>query len=82
MNASTRSKRVRQRPKTERIFRHQNQSMLWPQDGAYRPVFRNRQVRLAVQERGDVTAYGGLSLAHDLATRLGLDKAINGHLTC
>jgi hypothetical protein len=80
VNASTRSKRIRQRPKTDRIVRHQDQPMLWPNDGAYRPVFRNRQVRLAVQERGNVTAYGGLSLAHDLAMRLALDKTINDHL--
>jgi hypothetical protein len=40
-------------------------------------VFRNRQVRLRVQERGQITPYGGLSLAHDLAMRLELDRDIN-----
>jgi hypothetical protein len=49
--------------------------MLWPEDG--RPVFRNRQVRLQVQQRGEITPYGGLSLAHDLAMRLGIDRDIN-----
>jgi hypothetical protein len=49
--------------------------MLWPEDE--RPVFRNRQVRLHVQQRGEITPYGGLSLAHDLAMRLGIDRDIN-----
>ena len=54
--------------------------MLWPAGGAERPVFRNRGVRLEVEQRGNVTPYGGLSLAHDLAMRLGLAEAINGAL--
>ena len=52
--------------------------MLWPAGGRYRPVFRNRRVQVAGEQRGNVTPYGGLSLAHDLAMRLGLDEAING----
>jgi hypothetical protein len=72
---STRSRRVRQRPRTRKIRRHQNQAMLWPE--GERPVFRNRQVRVQIQERGEITPYGGLSLAHDLAMRLGIDREIN-----
>lgn len=49
--------------------------MLWPEDE--RPVFRNRQVRVQIQERGEIKPYGGLSLAHDLAMRLGIDRDIN-----
>ena len=49
--------------------------MLWPRDE--RPVIRNRQVRVQIQERGEITPYGGLSLAHDLAMRLGIDRDIN-----
>ena len=75
MKHSTRSRRVRQRRRTGKIQRHQDQPMLWPKDE--RPVFRNRQVRLHVQQRGEITPYGGLSLAHDLAMRLGLDRDIN-----
>lgn len=52
--------------------------MLWPKDE--RPVFRNRQVRMAVQQRGEITPYGGLSLAHDLAMRLGIDRDLNDSL--
>jgi len=49
--------------------------MLWPEDE--RPVIHNRQVRVQIQERGEITPYGGLSLAHDLAMRLGIDRDIN-----
>ncbi len=49
--------------------------MLWPKDE--RPVIHNRQVRLHVQQRGEITPYGGLALAHDLAMRLGIDRDIN-----
>lgn len=52
--------------------------MLWP--GDERPVIRNRQVRVAIQERGEVTPYGGLALAHDLAMRLGIDRDINASM--
>ena len=52
--------------------------MLWP--GDVRPVIRNRQVRVAIQERGEVTPYGGLALAHDLAMRLGIDRDINASM--
>jgi len=72
---STRSRRVRQRPRTGKIQRHQNQPMLWPEDE--RPVIRNRQVRVQIEERGEITPYGGLALAHDLAMRLGIDRDIN-----
>ena len=75
MNDSTRSKRARQRPKTKRIRRHQNQDLLWPERVG--PVFANRQVRVRIQQRGQITPYGGLSLAHDLAMRLKLDRDIN-----
>ncbi len=75
MNDSTRSKRVRQRPKTKKIRRHQDQPLLWPDRVG--PVFANRQVRVHVQQRGKITPYGGVSLAHDLAMRLELDRDIN-----
>lgn len=52
--------------------------MLWPKDE--RPVIRNRQVRVQIQERGEITPYGGLALAHDLAMRLGIDRDINDSL--
>jgi len=52
--------------------------MLWP--GDERPVIRNRQVRVQIQERGEITPYGGLALAHDLAMRLGIDRDINASL--
>jgi hypothetical protein len=75
---STRSRRRRRRPRTRKIQRHQDQPILWPEDG--RPVFCNRQVRLPVQERGEITPYGGLSLAHDLVMRLGIDHDINASM--
>ena len=75
MNDSTRSKRVRQRPKAKKIRRHQDQPLLWPDRVG--PVFANRQVRVRVQQRGKITPYGGVSLAHDLAMRLQLDRDIN-----
>jgi hypothetical protein len=49
--------------------------LLWPEHAG--PVFHNRQVRLKVQERGKVTPYGGLSMAHDLAMRLEMDRDVN-----
>lgn len=52
--------------------------MLWP--GDERPVIRNRQVRVQIQERGEITPYGGLALAHDLAMRLGIDRDINASM--
>lgn len=52
--------------------------MLWP--GGVQPVFGNRQVRIEIQERGEITPYGGLSLAHDLAMRLGIDRDLNDSL--
>jgi hypothetical protein len=54
--------------------------MLWPEGQRDRPVFTNRQVRLRVQQRGEVTPYGGLALAHDLVMRLELDKDLNRSL--
>ena len=80
MHESSRSRRVRRRPRTRRIRRHQNQALLWPEHPRDRPVFANRQVRLRVQQRGQVTPYGGLSLAHDLAMRLELDRDLNRSL--
>lgn len=75
MKHSTRSKRVRQRPRTAKLRRHQDQPLLWPARPG--PVFANRQVRVQVEQRGKITPYGGVSLAHDLAVRLGLDRDIN-----
>jgi len=75
VNDSTRSKRTRQRPRTQKIRRHQNQALLWPERVA--PVFSNRQIRVQVQQRGKITPYGGLFLAHDLAARLELDRDMN-----
>ena len=75
MKHSTRSKRVRQRPRTRKVRRHQDQPLLWPD--VIGPVFHNRQVRVKVEQRGKITPYGGLSLAHDLAMCLGLDRDIN-----
>ncbi len=75
MSHATRSKRVRQRPRTQKIRRHQDQPLLWPE--AIGPVFCNRQVRVKIEQRGKITPYGGLALAHDLAMRLGLDRDIN-----
>lgn len=72
--------RRRRRPRTRRICRHTKQPMLWPADGRPAAVFRQRQVRTKVQERGEVTAYGGLALAHDLAMRLELDRELNRSL--
>jgi len=54
--------------------------MLWPECQRDRPVFANRQVRLRLEQRGKVTPYGGLALAHDLAMRLELDKDLNRSL--
>jgi len=78
VNDSTRSKRVRQRPATRSIRRHQDQPGLWPDHLG--PVFSNRQVRVHVQQRGKVTPYGGVSLVHDLVMRLALDRDINRSL--
>lgn len=41
---------------------------------------RNCQVRVQIQERGEITPYGGLALAHDLAMRLGIDRDINASM--
>ena len=75
MNDSTRSKRVRQHPRAKKIQRHQDQPLLWPERVG--PVFTNRRVRVQVQQRGKITPYGGVSLVHDLAMRLQLDRDIN-----
>ena len=80
MNTSTRSRRIRQRPRTGRTQRHQNQPLLWPARDQTGPVFRNRQVRVKVQERGQITPYGGLSVAHEQAMRLEIDRDINRSL--
>jgi hypothetical protein len=54
------------------------QHALWPAGGGgERPVFRNRCVRLQVEQRGQTTPYGGLALAHDLAMRLNLARELN-----
>jgi hypothetical protein len=37
-------------------------------------------LRLKTQERGEVTPYGGLTLAHELAMRLGIDRDLNASL--
>jgi len=49
--------------------------LLWPESVG--PVFSNRQVRVKVQQRGKITPYGGVFLAHHLAMRLELDRDIN-----
>ncbi len=72
MNDFTRSKRVRQRPKTKILRRHQNQPLLWPDRVG--PVFANRQIRVNVEQRGKITPYGGVSLAHDPAMTGGSDS--------
>ena len=54
--------------------------MLWPDVARPGPVFRRRQITVATYERGDVTSYGGLSLAHQLVSRLRLDRLINSHV--
>jgi hypothetical protein len=63
---STRSRRPRQRLRIKKIRRHLNQPMFWPDDD--RPVFRPIQPRVQIHERGDITSYGGLCLAHGVAT--------------
>lgn len=78
MTDNTHSRQRRQRPRTRKIRKHQDQPRLWPQQ--YRPVFKQRQIRVKTQERGDVTTYGGLSVVHELAMRLGLDESINRQL--
>jgi hypothetical protein len=51
--------------------------MLWPDAERPGPVFPHRRVQLRTQQRGQITPYGGLSLAHDQAMRLGIDRDIN-----
>jgi len=80
VNHTTRAKRIRQRPRPRKISRHQPQLLSWPQGRTARPVFRNRQVRVQTQHRGTVTPYGGVSLAHDLLMRLGIDRDLNKSL--
>ena len=78
MRHGSRTRRSLQRPRAGKIRRHHDQLILWPKE--YRPVFKQRQVRVKPQERGDVTSYGGLCLPHQLVMRLGLDHAINGRV--
>ena len=73
---TTRRRRIRQRASA--VPRHQDQEILWPDRPG--PVFRHRTVRAEVIEREPVSADGGLTLAHQLVTRLGLDHSINRHL--
>lgn len=80
MKDSTTTRRRRQRPRTRKIRRHQTQPRLWPEGRRSGPVFRHRQVHVKVQERGQITAYGGLCLAHELVTALGLDRQLNAAL--
>jgi len=51
---------------------------MWPEHVG--PVFSNRRVRVQISQRGKVTPYGGLCLAHDLAARLELDRDMNGSI--
>jgi hypothetical protein len=74
---STRRKRSRQRP-SRTIERHQIQEILWPKTAG--PVFHCRSISAKVIEREPVTRDGGLALAHQLVTRLGLDRSIDRHL--
>ena len=77
MQHSTRTHRVRQRPRTRQIQRHLTQPWLWPEDGGTRPVFRQRRIQVRIEQRGQTTPYGGLTLAHALAMRLHLDRDLN-----
>jgi len=43
-------------------------------------VFHNRQVRVKVQRQGQVTPYGGLSVAQEQAMRLEIDQDIHRSL--
>jgi hypothetical protein len=74
---STRRRRTRQR-KSASLERHQVQELLWP--GTAGPVFRHRTLAASTIERERVTRDGGLALAHQLVTRLGLDRSIDRHL--
>jgi hypothetical protein len=53
--------------------------LLWPEHPG--PVFHQRRVRVQMEQRGKITPYGGLCLAHDLAMRLELDRDINRSLS-
>jgi hypothetical protein len=75
---STRSGRLCPRPRTKKVRRHQNQPILWPDADRPSPPLRRRQVNVKLYERGDMTSYGGLNLAHELVSRLCLDQLING----
>ena len=55
--------------------------MLWPSRERSGPVFCQRQVRLERQGRGEITMYGGLSLAHELVMELSLDRDLNSSLS-
>lgn len=68
----TRKKQARIRPS---VRRHHTQLLLFPQDD--RPIFRNRRVRMEVEQRGDTTPYGGLAAAHLLTKKLRLDEEID-----
>ncbi len=74
----TRARRPRQRFSRAPIERHQIQEPIWPDTEG--PVFRNRSVRIEIMSRQPVTADGGLALAHQIVTRVGLDRSINRHL--
>ena len=54
--------------------------MLWPALRRPGPVFGRRQIKVETYERGDITSYGGLSLAHQLAAQLDLDRLINSRV--
>lgn len=75
---ATRARRPRQRFSRPKVERHQAQEKLWPETPGR--VFRNRAVKVEALERQPMTADGGLVLAHQLVTRVGLDRSINKHL--
>jgi hypothetical protein len=77
VNTLNRSRRVRQRPRTRRIRRRQDQPLLCPEGDQTASVFRNHKVRAKVQERGQITPYGRLSVAHEQAVRLEIDREIS-----
>lgn len=74
----TRARRPRQRPSRPSIDRHKVQDLIWPDTPG--TVFRNRTIKVEMMSRQPVTADGGLSLAHQLVTRVGLDRSINKRL--
>jgi hypothetical protein len=72
---ATRNHLSRQSKKTSR------QLALLPALRRRRPAFRGRRVKHEVDQRSDLTPYGGLGLAHQLACRLGVAREIDQRLS-